>query len=965
MGTKSRHKTPIVHGSAASGPPETPILRIETGMHIAGIRRIAVTPDEGTLATASSDKTVRLWDLKSGSLKKILRIPMGKGYEGRLYAVAISPDGKTLATGGWTGDDWDDSYSIYLFRMETGVLFKRITGIPNVIFHLAFSKNGRWLAAAIGGPNGISIYDTETWSLKANDQDYGDSSFWLEFDHSGRLVTTSDDGYIRLYDSRFRMIQKNRVPSVKKPFSASFSPDGQKIAVGGYDFPGVDILSGKDLSHLFSPDCSGTNRSLSSVTWSLDGNTLYAGGKYNNRTGFPIRKWTRGGRGSHRDLPASDNTIMQLIPLGGGRLIFGSYDPAFGVIDAEGERTLLKTASNPDYRGLLDDFRVSKDGGTVRFGFKEWGKASALFSIASRTLELILPQDNKGATLVAPVTKSDTLRITGWRNSCSPELNETPIPLNAYEMSRSLAISPDKGGFLLGTDWYLRCYDSSGTLRWKAPLQGVGWSVNISGDGIKAMVACHDGTIQWYGMSDGKKLVSLFPEKGGKRWVLWTPEGFFDADGGGEALIGYHLNQGPATAGKFVNIEQLYNLFYRPDLVAKSFQGGFEADIREELAQIGGIEDILTGGSPPRVTIHSKNGARLTQRDFTLEFSLEDMGGGVGRIEYRVNGILISSTDSSRSQGLLPGRRSGKIKKNRRPFTLNNGNNTITVTAYDKYGNIASIPVEITVHVDDPRKEPPSLFVLAIGISAYRDSELKLNFAGSDARDLSHTLESGGKGLFKEIHTTLLVDSQAGKYAISKAFERLSKTVKTSDLFVLYLAGHGEARYGNYYFVPWDAVFENLDSFLEASLSSKEILSLLEKISARKSLILLDTCKSGKFFAAMDSGILLSGIRGLPEKTAIDRLMRASGRTFIVSSSEKQPAMEGYKNHGVFTHALIQGLQGGADRQGKGEGLISVDELADYVWETVPEITKEKWGVEQIPMRRIYGDPFALVRFAR
>src|SRR5919202_1619653 len=87
----------------ADAPAAAPILRIETGMHGAGITALAVTPDGTALVTVSDDKTARVWSLEDAHLAATLRGPIGEGPEGALYAVALSPSGKTVAVGGYTG----------------------------------------------------------------------------------------------------------------------------------------------------------------------------------------------------------------------------------------------------------------------------------------------------------------------------------------------------------------------------------------------------------------------------------------------------------------------------------------------------------------------------------------------------------------------------------------------------------------------------------------------------------------------------------------------------------------------------------------------------------------------------------------------------------------------------------------------------------------------------------------------
>ncbi len=61
--------------SFSSEPPKEPILRIETGMHTAMIRRIAVDSDNRYLVTGSDDKTIRVWELSTGRLLKTIRPP--------------------------------------------------------------------------------------------------------------------------------------------------------------------------------------------------------------------------------------------------------------------------------------------------------------------------------------------------------------------------------------------------------------------------------------------------------------------------------------------------------------------------------------------------------------------------------------------------------------------------------------------------------------------------------------------------------------------------------------------------------------------------------------------------------------------------------------------------------------------------------------------------------------------------
>ena len=129
-------------------PDQRPMLRIEPGMHTTGINRIGVDAACTRMVTGSDDKTARLWALPEGgrgrpTLLRTLRVPIGDGNEGKVYAVALSPDGKWVAAGGWDASySIDNTMAVYIFEAATGQLVTRLGGFDSVIYHLAFSPDG-------------------------------------------------------------------------------------------------------------------------------------------------------------------------------------------------------------------------------------------------------------------------------------------------------------------------------------------------------------------------------------------------------------------------------------------------------------------------------------------------------------------------------------------------------------------------------------------------------------------------------------------------------------------------------------------------------------------------------------------------------------------------------------------------------------------------------------------------------
>ncbi len=84
---------------------DRPVLAVDPGMHTAKIWTQAVDAEGRGAVTGSDDRTVRVWSVADGRLVHTeYEIPAGPGGFGVIYAVAISPDGSTIAAGGWTSN---------------------------------------------------------------------------------------------------------------------------------------------------------------------------------------------------------------------------------------------------------------------------------------------------------------------------------------------------------------------------------------------------------------------------------------------------------------------------------------------------------------------------------------------------------------------------------------------------------------------------------------------------------------------------------------------------------------------------------------------------------------------------------------------------------------------------------------------------------------------------------------------
>lgn len=937
-------------------PSSLPLLSIETGMHTAAVTGIDVDQGERFLVTASLDKSVRVWSPATGELLQTLRLPGGDGHDGRAYTCAISPDGRLIAAAGFSGPDGGEK-SVYIFDRTSGQLLRRLGGLPEVIHHLTFSPNGGYLAAALGGRAGIRLWDARGWALAFQDTAYGASAQWADFDRQGRLVTTAADGLVRLYDQSFQPLTAIKPPGGKKPHTAAFSPDGELIAVGFRDTININVLSSHNLLHLYSPDTSTILKGRpyvpdssavmdgnpGTLSWSKDGTTLYAGGIFKAgqiSTKVPISSWGERGRGVYRELDAgTTNTITGLKAVSNG-LAFSSSDASFGVLGSDGSITMAKRPRRSDQRRQLESFLVSADGAIVHFTQGSGSGSPLQFSL--HTHHLLLADQQVGSPAVTgPRLTSSRFGVSGWQANRTPKRNSRFIGLDDDEVSQSLAIHPFDQGFILGTSQHLRSYDDAGQLRWKVKTP-TAWAVNVAGNGRMVIAALGDGTIRWYRWQDGVELAALFAEMDGLRWVMWTPDGFFDHSPGGEHLVGYQINRGRDSTPEFISVDQMYDHFYRPDIISSRFF----ADAQVATPQLS-VDTVISQGLPPQVSVSVAT--ETTELPvITVQVRLVDGGGGIGRVVYRVNGAV-----QGEGQDLLPPKAGGAaVYQTSRELQLASGENLIEVSAYSRDNRLESTPARVAVVRQTREPAKPHLQVIAIGIDAYRDHALRLFYPVQDARRLVETLSRHGTDLYDRIEVEYLLDREATKENIFRTFNTVAARVQADDVFVLYIAGHGLNVDGEYFFFPWEMIYTGDEAVQREALSRRELQEMLAMVKARKTVILLDTCNAGAFSDGR--------ARGLSEKAAVYKLVRATGRATIMAASENQAALEGYQGHGVFTWALIEGISGGADREGDNNGETAIDEVAAFVMSEVPRITLKKWRYEQFPMHNLYGNSFPL-----
>src|SRR5262249_9641259 len=161
-------------------------------------------------------------------------------------------------------------------------------------------------------------------------------------------------------------------------------------------------------------------------------------------------------------------------------------------------------------------------------------------------------------------------------------------------------------------------------------------------------------------------------------------------------------------------IDQVHQSLFNPDLVREMLAGDPDGEAARATTVIN-LDKVLDSGPAPSVEIASPSGDGQSATDLVaVTARITDRGKGIGRIEWRVNGVTTSVTNAPTGAGP-----DYKVKES---LALDPGKNAIEVVAYNERNLLASRPAQATITYNaSADAEKPKLHVLAIGINDYHD----------------------------------------------------------------------------------------------------------------------------------------------------------------------------------------------------------------------------------------------------
>jgi len=245
-------------------------------------------------------------------------------------------------------------------------------------------------------------------------------------------------------------------------------------------------------------------------------------------------------------------------------------------------------------------------------------------------------------------------------------------------------------------------------------------------------------------------------------------------------------------------------------------------------------------------------------------------------------------------------------------------------------------------------------WAVVVGVGQYASADIPdLEFARADAQAVYDFLKSDAAGPFDDV--LFLADEEATGAAMRQALFVFLQQADWNDLVVVYYAGHGApdpARPDNLYLLPSDA---DLGSLAATGFPMWDVKTALRRqIAAERVLVIADACHS----AGTADGDVVGGGDGNAIAGGFSQLFTPSRRLMMTAADTNEFSLEDARwgGHGVFTHFLLEGLEGKGDMDA--DGIVTFTELFDYVADNVRTAT----GGRQNPQRSGFGDiPLAVV----
>ncbi|NNV53977.1 hypothetical protein GD597_00810 [Panacibacter sp. KCS-6] len=475
-----------------------------------------------------------------------------------------------------------------------------------------------------------------------------------------------------------------------------------------------------------------------------------------------------------------------------------------------------------------------------------------------------------------------------------------------------------------------------------------------------------DQTIKVWEPKSGKLLGTLYLFNDGNDYVFVDQYGRFDGSEAGIKKLYYLKDR------KKIPLDVVYEKFYTPNLYQRLINGeqfdpidvAIKPSPLVKISYAEATRNLLveddevptyqnkTGFADITVNAIAEDDAVDEIRLFlngkiqtltTRNLIVADAGSGTDIKKYQLN--LLPGVNTIRAVALNTQRT--ESQPDDIVVNYNSGANAVPANKKPVNNNTNGAPIA-------PVDKNATMHLVVIGINAYQNKSMSLNYALADATSFKEEVEKDAKTIITNIKTYFVTDNTADKTGITNALKQVQQYAKPQDVFIFYYAGHGVIGKNNeFYLVPTDVSdLKNVQAELEnKGIAAKLLQQYAIDIPAQKQLFILDACQSAGAFETM---LTSDG----NQQKSIAVVARSTGTHWIAASGAQQFANEfSSLGHGAFTYVLLEALKGAAANN----KMITVNNLKNYLQHTVPELMKKYHGAAQYPSSYGFGNDFPVI----
>jgi WD40 repeat protein len=191
--------------------------------HTQPVRTVAFNADGRTLASGSDDRTLRLWDYRTGDCLGML-----SGHSSWISSVSFSPENHWLASG-------SEDQSVRLWDSRSRLCIKTLQGYSNGVWSVAFDAQGPLLASG-SQDRSIRLWDHRTGTLVGTLNGHSSWIWSVVFSPTDAvLASSSEDRSIKLWDTHSHTLLRTLEEHQDAVLSLLFSPDGRTLFSGSLD----------------------------------------------------------------------------------------------------------------------------------------------------------------------------------------------------------------------------------------------------------------------------------------------------------------------------------------------------------------------------------------------------------------------------------------------------------------------------------------------------------------------------------------------------------------------------------------------------------------------------------------------------------------------------------------------------------------------------------------------------------